>query len=505
MAFEGESYLNENEIEHILKSGAERKCLDLSGHVINADHALLISDWIVSSHLFSFEHVNLNSCKIPQRGFDALVSCAVDFKELTTFSACANEFNREAGFAVSKLLGARGRLKRLNLSDNRFGDVGIASIAGTFTTDLSDLDGNSIVSMLSLTELDISGNCCGDMGVLALCRGLTQFSRHCAALGRFPSLKIIDLSRNNIGDKGSLCLAQLLASCTILPDTGTARATPRQRDGNTSAGVLRLERMVLDDNPIGARGLAAFFDMPVDVALVLSIKSLGLARCKVTIAVFDALISNLQTQTSSLECIDLALTEQGANQIMLEQLELTKDSNSHKWTTLFRKLSEAVAECQHHRPMSLQLGALPEVIRTHCLRAKEDGNMDRFYDLAGALDAMATMRVSLQLSPGFLASISTIWAGGNGNATSSRPTIETNLFSSPSSQIEPQTINSGSGNTESVRKLISSSSGQNAPVTLTPSQKMEKQQLEFSRLRHEHSVGQLHVFLLPSLLTVILF
>jgi hypothetical protein len=67
------------------------------------------------------------------------------------------------------------RLQLLDVSENMLGDIGIASIAGAFTMDLSEIPPSSsssvLVSLVTLVILDLSSNDFGDMGLLALCRG----------------------------------------------------------------------------------------------------------------------------------------------------------------------------------------------------------------------------------------------------------------------------------------------------------------------------------------------
>ena len=79
---------------------------------------------------------------------------------------------------------------------------------GSFTADLSTLEPTQSLALLSLQTLNLSRNSLGDAGVLALCRGLGHFSRHCAALRRTPSLKHLILSGNKISDKGAHCIGE---------------------------------------------------------------------------------------------------------------------------------------------------------------------------------------------------------------------------------------------------------------------------------------------------------
>ena len=85
----------------------------------------------------------------------------------------------------------------------------LISPLGSFTADLSSLEPSESLALLSLQTLNLSRNSLGDAGVLALCRGLGHFSRHCAGLRRTPALKNIILSGNKISDKGAQCIGRV--------------------------------------------------------------------------------------------------------------------------------------------------------------------------------------------------------------------------------------------------------------------------------------------------------
>ena len=141
--------------------------------------------------------------------------------------------------------------------------IGIAAIAGAFTTDLSKVPDTAVLgqpshelrlrqaSFLSLSVLDLSNNNFGDGGMLALCRGLTHFlngildrnsgNRDGSFLGSrtFSSavnLKVLKFDHNKCGDKAAACLAQFLESFY-------------------KPGFMPLEELSVSYNPIGVQGM----------------------------------------------------------------------------------------------------------------------------------------------------------------------------------------------------------------------------------------------------------
>ena len=152
--------------------------------------------------------------------------------------------------------------------------------------------------------------------------------------------------------------------------------------------------------------------------------------------------------------------------------------------------------------VSLHLGALPSILKTRCASAKESGHVDLFYDLLAALDALCVVKEALQLPTEFVRSTSLLWNGMP--SSEQRPSSSSSLQLSRSSPGLAQSLSfsSPSPNASVARSLDRSLrsadsfswSAQKEPKLepLTASQSLEQQQLEFSKLRKEHSVSSHH-------------
>jgi Leucine-rich repeat (LRR) protein len=465
---------SENEIEAMLQTALQSRNLNLSGISLSSDLCLFIVDCIVSGKNLSFEKVSVDNCKLSPQGFEALITCAADFKNIEILTASSNGLPKEAGFCVSKLLGARGKLKILDLSSNNLSDVGVASISGAFTTDLSELEQRSSVSMLSLMELNLSCNSFGDMGILALCRGLTHFTRHATLAGRRCGLRSLKLENNNVGDKGALCLAQLLVSCSKIHLSTNATPRSPSRGYDSDFGILKLEQLILNRNPIGPQGMIALLGIMSDESSDGSrcyLTELGLANCKLATPVLDGLIANLHSSRTVLSTVDLEIGESFAAQMLAEDASAFNDASlsNSRWTNCFRKLSEAIVGCGKVN-ISINLGALPRVMLLECQRCKEGGDMHRFYDLVGALDAMSAVADALGLTADLLGGIKAIWS-----------TAAQSQF--PSRQLDKKQTSPVVRSLDNSLRLVENKD------TISAEAAVESRHQEFSKLRTEHSVS----------------
>lgn len=67
-----------------------------------------IADFISTNQLF-FEYLNLSCCQLTSEGFEALLD--IEFENLTTLILRGNDLQKGVGFAISKILGSRGKRK----------------------------------------------------------------------------------------------------------------------------------------------------------------------------------------------------------------------------------------------------------------------------------------------------------------------------------------------------------------------------------------------------------
>jgi hypothetical protein len=412
--------LSERDTENVVLRCTESGILDFSGADLGDDRALFLADAIQSSLQLQprLRHINLNYTGISASGFDAIVSSAAEMGALESFSCRQNTLPREAGLSVSRLLGSRGSLAMLDLRENKLGDVGVASIAGAFTTDISETLSTDKVSFLSLCILDISDNNFGDMGVLTLCRGLSQFARHTSALGRLSSLKALRMNKNNIGDKGAMCLAQLVGSMQ------TERALRFASHRGHQSASLQLQELGLSANPIGGRGLRALLNVaagqnsigangsslesstplpPVPGAL----KVLCLAGCNWTLPALGAAAQAISSSLSNLEYLDISFNDEGAEELLGEAADVraagvdqSVDDGDGSGDTgggplplplplgsALQRLAAAVRVPA--RPLVCLLGALPDALDKSFREAAERADTLLANDTKVAIDAIS--------------------------------------------------------------------------------------------------------------------
>ena len=357
--------LSESDIEAIVRSAATHQDLelDMSGAALGEDGALLLADSISRNNFSSFVRVNLNVTKLNRQGLEAFIYVAVEFKNLESLSLRGNDLPKEAGISIAKILGAKGKLRLLDLQDNNIGDVGVAAIAGAFTADLRDITYGSTLSLLTLEVLDLSGNHFGDSAILALCRGLLHFSKHTTSIKRIASLRVLKFNRNNLGDKAAMCLAQLLQS-------------------SSSSGSLRLAELHANDNPIGFRGMISLLSI-CQAGGNSSLEVLSLARCRPALSVLD-MTALVLGSPSQLKYLDISLNESASTGIILE--------NGFAETMI--RLAQAARANGHLK--SLCLGDLPEVLQKS-LQGNHIGSVP-YRKVQDCLDALRSVRDILALS-----------------------------------------------------------------------------------------------------------
>ena len=160
--------------------------LDLSGGQLGAtDDVAFIAERVVSQRMDGFRALTFSHCQLTPDGLDLLVRVALEQAALEAFVVGGNRLPKAAGHGLAKLLGGRGQLRSLDAQHNALGDVGLASLAGAFSSDLTSLQlgptagagaANAApppllaLSRLTLHTLDLSGNGIGDLGADTLCR-----------------------------------------------------------------------------------------------------------------------------------------------------------------------------------------------------------------------------------------------------------------------------------------------------------------------------------------------
>jgi hypothetical protein len=428
--------LSENDIEEILRRGVQSKILDFSGANLSGEQPLFIADIILSSKLLDFTHINISSTQISTKGFEAILNAAYELKSLESFIARDNNLSKDVGLALSKLIGTRGLLRVLDVSNNQLGDVGVAAIAGIFGMIQPPSPDQSFrsesISLYTLVTLDISNNNFGDMGVLALCRGLTQFAKNVAAnntrmngsgsrgfsfgndayaggaAGGGVSLKVLKMNQNKLSDKAALCLAQLINTKL----TGNGSPDPRTTPLQQQPSQLQLEELWLNDNPsLTSRGLLALLGS-VSEGVTSPLVKLCVSRCRPTTAVLDQLAVNIRSgsrrprsndddyhngdvaaggYTCRLEHVELSFTQAVADEAIRESaLKFNKIENNYSGyvclSTAVAKLSDAVLCTDTIK--RIDLGSLPRCIYNSCVSAVQGKQVAQYQDTIKSLDCL---------------------------------------------------------------------------------------------------------------------
>jgi len=170
-----------------------------------------IAERVVSQRMDGFRALTFSHCQLTPDGLDLLVRVALEQVALEAFSVGGNRLPKAAGHGLAKLLGGRGQLRLLDAQHNALGDVGLASLAGAFSSDLTSLQlGPSgtgaanaapppllALSRLTLHTLDLSGNGIGDLGADTLCRCAPPHTPLCPCLAisllLSPSLTLLSV------------------------------------------------------------------------------------------------------------------------------------------------------------------------------------------------------------------------------------------------------------------------------------------------------------------------
>lgn len=214
--------------------------------------------------------------------------------------------------------------------------------AGAFTVDLTHLEANKSIPLLSLQTLNLAYNNFGDAAALALSRGLTQLARHAHSNLRSPSIKSLNLSGNKLGDKSAVCLGQLLVSLA-----------------SKEGGQLTLEELAMNNNPLSSIGITALLkDLSVDHLLASGastppLNRLSLDQCYPNITVLDAI------GACSVTHLRIHFSENDAT-------EAVRHLHFHD---IFFRLKEALRVNNYLQ--SLYLGHLPSVLEMEWSNLKE--------------------------------------------------------------------------------------------------------------------------------------
>jgi hypothetical protein len=367
--------LSENEISNLLRR--DQLNLDLRGINLSGDTSLFLYDAIISNRLLAYKCVNVSNCRLSSREIESIIKAVTQIKYLESFICSNNFLTKDTGLIISRLLGAQGRLNELNVSNNDLGDIGVASIAGAFTIELSIGMSIKNLSLNTLTILDLSSNNFGDMGVLALCRGLTHYWKEGSKVGQRSMLKTLRLQNNAITDRGAQCLAQLLTTTSIPSNDFRYQY------------IETMKELFVSDNPIGSQGMIALIETSSHLS------HLALARCRPDFTVLKSLSNLLNDSISiALEEIELDFTENSSRDLVTE-VERLHSSSLVSNTSFLSEVLRSIDKNQTNALNRITFGSLRDIIQSSLSTYQQRNTKNSFIrDLEEALSVLRRMALS---------------------------------------------------------------------------------------------------------------
>ncbi len=241
---------------------------------------------------------------------------------------------------VSLLLSSQGVLNSINLSNNRFGDVGAATIASAF----HDQSLHQKTSLLSLSSLNLSGNSISDTGAVALARGISAFVDQCKeSKNLIPSLSSLNLDNNKLGDNAAVCISQLLRKFPV--DSLHLQELSLSGNNIQEKGIITLLRAVevCNENSLCVLKLSnnhpttAVLHRVGDMYMQSQSNNLALQRLEINFcqqAAKKAISDDLLGYTQALEKIQKGLSSENMNlsclcigELQLETFQASLDPN----------------------------------------------------------------------------------------------------------------------------------------------------------------------------------
>lgn len=168
--------------------------LYLSGNKISVTGFENLAKALASNTSLRFVYLTGNDAKAA--GAEALASAITSSFSLETLDLGRNEIGPDGMASLTRSLkrcGPECRLKKLNISNNNLGDLGVIAL------------GDAMSSYRNIVHLDVSFNNISQSGAVSLM----------AALRGYKALRSLFLDNNLIGDRGAKALAQSLSSMNI--------------------------------------------------------------------------------------------------------------------------------------------------------------------------------------------------------------------------------------------------------------------------------------------------
>jgi hypothetical protein len=263
------------------------------------DELNILIKYIKSNNLYKFNEINLNNSNIiSTNNLQDLINIAINCKNsLNSFHINNNNLNHLFGPLISQLLIKTSNLKRLDLSYNKLGNVGLSYLSGAYIINISEIITKHDISIIKLEELDLSFNGFDDKALLLFHRGINELSHNIKNINNNNnniSLKILKMNGNNIGNKSITFIVEILK-------------------------IINLEELYLDNNQIDIDGMSnilQFIGSKDDINN--SLKILTMKHCKPNLSVFNIVANSLNN--CKLEILDLSFTEEVALDLLLGSL-----------------------------------------------------------------------------------------------------------------------------------------------------------------------------------------
>jgi len=176
---------------------------------IDLSHNMIGSEGVTSlaAAMSELKELNIANNRIGPEGATSLAKALKSNINLTNLNIASNRIAPKGAKSLTEALNS-ARLVSLNLSNNYIGDNGASYFAHAFFKGLRMTD-NHILQFkgLFITDLNLSSNNIGDIGVITLARGLENGNL----------LVHLNLANNKIGDIGAVRLAKTLScQCATL-------------------------------------------------------------------------------------------------------------------------------------------------------------------------------------------------------------------------------------------------------------------------------------------------
>ena len=230
-----------NVIADVLKQYKHLTELNISGNYIGEDGACVLASSLCNLKE-SLLKLDISNNSIKSGGVKAIANALKQCKHLGELNISGNYIGEDGACVLaSSLCNFKKSLHKLDISNNGIKSGGVNAFA------------NALKQCKHLTELNISGNCIGDVGL----SGLASTFRHCA--GRLCKL---DVSSNNIRIDGAKAIANVLKRCTHLEELVVSHNSIGDEGACIIASSLghcaqSLHKLCMSDNDIGTKGCEA--------------------------------------------------------------------------------------------------------------------------------------------------------------------------------------------------------------------------------------------------------